>query len=122
MNRILCVDDEPILHEIMDLLIDEKLAESQLYVARGAAEARSILREPVNLCLVDVMMPGVDGIELTREIRAQQPHCPIVVFSAKEDDDLEAKAIAAGANRFVRKPFEVDELMDTMNQLLFPQA
>ncbi len=121
-QRILCVDDEPVLHEILDLIFDEKLTEYQLLVARGADEALKLMQEPLSLCLVDVRMPGVDGLELTRQIRARQPDCPIIVFSAQDDPSLEAKARQAGADTFVKKPFEVDTLLDAVRDLLFSKA
>lgn len=119
-HRILCVDDEPILTELMGLLIDERLADCQLVVARGATEARSLLGESFSLFLIDVMMPGIDGLALCRDIRQLHADIPILMFSA-QDEDWAPKALAAGANVYLRKPFDVDELMSLIHDLLLPE-
>jgi DNA-binding response OmpR family regulator len=119
-HRILCVDDEPILTELMGFLIDERLTDCQLVVARGAREAETHLKEKFSLYLIDVMMPGVDGFALAKKIRSVHATTPILMFSAKAED-LEAKSLASGANYFIRKPFDVDELMNLVHDLLISQ-
>lgn len=119
-HRILCVDDEPILTELMGILVDERLDDCQLVVARGAVEANSLIREEFSLFLIDVIMPGIDGFALCRDIRRLHAHTPILMFSAKAGD-LEAQTLAAGANYFIRKPFEVDAFMGLIHTLLLPE-
>ena len=120
-QRILCVDDEPILTELMGILVDERLSDCQLMVARGAVEAHSLIREKFSLFLIDVMMPGIDGFALCREIRSLHADTPILMFSAKSGE-VETQALAAGANYFIRKPFDVDEFMNLIHHLLLPDS
>lgn len=122
MKTILCVDDEPILHELLDLLIEERLSEMRLVVAKGASEARAFFEESLALCLIDVHMPGTGGLLLAKELRAAQPGCPIIVFSASHSPELEAEALAAGADRFVRKPFHLDAFLEVIDDLLLGAA
>lgn len=116
--RVLVVDDLPDNLFLLQSLLEEE--GYQVEVAEDAAEAIAKLHEfAPDLILLDVMMPGVNGYELTRQIRRDQVFCaiPIMLITASIEA-CRVKGLAAGATDFVRKPFDLDELLLIMQRLL----
>ncbi|MFB2893465.1 PleD family two-component system response regulator [Aerosakkonemataceae cyanobacterium BLCC-F50] len=111
LKRILIVDD---MQDNISLL--EAILVEEGYVVDTANNGKVALEKvqstPPDLILLDAMMPGMDGYELTRRIREQKdlPFIPIVLITAYENMNA-AQALDLGANDFVRKPIEYDELM-----------
>lgn len=106
---ILIVDDDK---EIADLVEIHLVAEGyQVFKAYHAKEALDILeKEEVHLVILDIMMPGIDGIQLCKQIREDNA-VPIIMLSAKSTDDDKIKGLATGADDYVIKPFNPLELI-----------
>lgn len=111
LKRILIVDD---MQDNISLL--EAILVEEGYVVDTANNGKAALAkaqtEIPDLILMDAMMPGMDGLEVTRLIREQKdlPFIPILLITAYENLSA-AEALDLGANDFVRKPIEYDELM-----------
>ncbi|MEB3883537.1 hybrid sensor histidine kinase/response regulator [Lyngbya sp. CCY1209] len=117
-DSILAVDDSP------DnlFLIDAILGEAGYRVccqADGASALKSLESNPPKLILLDVMMPGIDGYEVTRRIRNNPhlPFIPILLITAYDQSSV-VEGLDAGADDFIRKPVEVDELLARVRSLL----
>jgi two-component system OmpR family response regulator len=112
-KRLLIVDDEEDLL-FMASMAAESTGKFAVEKARdgkdGLAKAR---RFRPDVAVIDGLMPVMDGFELTRRLRAdpRTKGLPIVILSAGEPVRCEALALAAGADRFVRKPYDQDELL-----------
>jgi CheY-like chemotaxis protein len=110
--RILIVDD---LSD--NLLLLQTILESEGYevdTAENGNEALAkVAADPPDLILMDVMMPGMDGYDVTQEIRQNRnvPFIPILMISA-HGNDSDIRGVAAGANGFIRKPIKIDQLLD----------
>jgi DNA-binding response OmpR family regulator len=105
---VLLVDDDAEICAFLATLLElEGLAP---LVAAGPDEALASLSGAAAV-LLDVAMPGVDGIELCRRMRRAGYPGPILVVSARPGPDLPRKAVEAGANEFVRKPFDNADLI-----------
>jgi DNA-binding response OmpR family regulator len=113
--RVLLVDDDADICAFLSTLLELEGMEPD--VATTAARALERL-EGAAAVLVDVAMPGMDGLELTRRMRASGYRGPVLVVSARPGGDLPAKAAEAGASGFVRKPFENAELVSRIRDLL----
>lgn len=74
------------------------------FLANGAASASDCI-------ITDIHMPGLSGIELTERLRAGRHQVPVIMITARSEPGLEQKALAGGATCFLRKPFEMDELI-----------
>lgn len=70
-------------------------------------------------CLItDVRMPGMNGIELQRRIRAERPELPVIFISAHNDDEIRQRAFDEGATSFLYKPFDALELLEAIRVAL----
>ncbi len=113
--RVLLVDDDAEICEFLATLLElEGMAPE---IATTAPEALAALPR-ANAVLLDVAMPDVDGLELCRRIRAAGFRGPVLVVSARPGPGLPRKALEAGADDFVRKPFDNAELVGRIRGLL----
>ena len=117
--RILAVDDDPV---ILDLLQDALLRHEDydLVCASSAEEALAVLESSVrgfDCFLLDIMLPGVDGIELCDAVRQTKEYrsAPIIMITASREPDLMTRAFYAGATDFVTKPLNGVELGARIN-------
>ena len=116
---VLIVDDDERLREYVRVNL-----EMEGYAVREAGNAEeglSVLEEATpDLVLLDVMMPEVDGWEMLR--RVQERHgvgsIPVIMFSGKTEEETEGEAAARGAQGFIGKPFNPQQLIDQTKQLL----
>jgi two-component system, OmpR family, KDP operon response regulator KdpE len=107
--RILVVDDEPnILATLAPLLRSKGYEVSTVMTGRGAVEA--VERENPDLIVLDLGLPDMDGVEVTRLVRDGRT-TPIVVLSARGAEDDKVHALDAGADDYVTKPFGTEELL-----------
>lgn len=106
--RVLLVDDDAEICEFLATLLE--LEGMSPATASSPDEALAALPGAAAV-LVDVAMPGMDGLELCRRMRRTGYGGPILVVSARPGPDLPRKALEAGADEFVRKPFENTDLL-----------
>lgn len=110
-GRILLADDNAdmraYVHRLLSPLYDVVMAED------GVAALRQALEEPVDLVLSDVMMPGLDGFELLRALRADERtrELPVLLLSARAGEEARIEGMAAGADDYLVKPFSARELL-----------
>jgi CheY-like chemotaxis protein len=112
-KRVLIVEDDVRNVFALSAVLEPKGA--KLAIARNGREALDQLREQpeVDLVLMDIMMPEMDGLEATREIRKDPrlAKVPIIALTAKAMADDRDKCLAAGANDYIAKPLDVDKLL-----------
>ncbi len=107
--KVLVVDDDAALAEMLSLVLNNEGYSSQI-VASGDVVMRSFRDYRPDLVLLDLMLPGKDGIEVCREIRAESG-VPIVMLTAKNDTVDVVAGLEAGADDYVVKPFKPKELL-----------
>jgi DNA-binding response OmpR family regulator len=107
-GRILIVDDDPRLLHIVAMYLGIEGYEVST-AENGEDGLRAVETERPDLVILDIMMPGMDGIEACRRIRAnpETRTLPIVMFSALSSDDDIERARLAGANHLITKPFNL---------------
>jgi CheY-like chemotaxis protein/signal transduction histidine kinase len=112
-KRVLVVEDDVRNIFALSSLLEPKGA--KIEIARNGLEALAILknRPPVDLVLMDIMMPEMDGLQATREIRKlpELAKLPIIALTAKAMADDRENCLAAGANDYIAKPLDVDKLL-----------
>jgi CheY-like chemotaxis protein len=111
-RRVLVVDDDPEIVTFLATLLELEGIEST--VATSAAAALEKLEHGLpNLVLLDIAMPDRDGLDLCRALKKdpRTRNVPVFVVSARPGRDVVERALAAGAEEFIRKPFENQELI-----------
>jgi CheY-like chemotaxis protein len=110
-TSILVVDDDPILREFASVYLSSPLATVETVPDGGTALER-MLKSRFDLVLVDIEMPGIDGFELVKRVRANESlrHLPIVMLTGREDIESIDRAYNLGATAFVTKPVNWREL------------
>ncbi len=116
-KKILYVEDEPFLGKIVKETIEGKDFEV-LLIADGALVMDTFKSFTPDICILDVMLPNVDGFTLGSQIREQFPKLPIIFVTAKiETEDL-IKGFDSGGTDYIRKPFSMKELIVRINNQL----
>jgi response regulator RpfG family c-di-GMP phosphodiesterase len=119
LPRILCVDDEP-----LNLSLLEAMLSPRGYVVVPAADGFEALErirtERIDICLLDVMMPGMDGFEVCRWIKSdtRRGNLPVVMITSFADHENRIRGIEAGAEDFISKPFDSAEVLARIKMLL----
>lgn len=108
-TRILVVDDDPDISEMVAILLESEGYEV-VVAATGTAALPTFRAEYPDLVLLDVMLPGMSGVEVARQIR-QESDVPIIMMSALTDSVDVVAGLEAGADDYVTKPFENDVLI-----------
>ncbi|MBE6013326.1 response regulator transcription factor [Anaeropeptidivorans aminofermentans] len=112
---ILIVDDDPEIREIVHILLHRE--GFTVLEASDAATALLMLKSPVDLIILDIMMPGCSGLELCSQIR-QTRTLPILFLSAKAQDTDKAEGFLRGGDDYLVKPFSSIELVSRIRALL----
>lgn len=119
MPLVLLIDDDAILLESMaDLLM---LSDFQVLTAQNGVEALTVLKEQQPDCIVtDVMMPEMNGFEFINEVRKSEPwaEIPIILITAYDRASYDRVHLASPPNAVLSKPFDVDELVEAIQEQL----
>src|SRR3712207_252125 len=107
--RVLVVDDDPALAEMLGIVLRGEGFDPS-FVADGDAALGAFRREKPDVVLLDLMLPGTDGIEVCRQIRAESG-VPIVMLTARSDTVDVVLGLESGADDYVVKPFKPKELV-----------
>lgn len=108
-GRILVVDDDAALAEMLQLVLHSEGFETA-WCARGDAAVAAFHDERPDLVLLDLMLPGRDGVDVCRELRAETG-VPIIMLTARSDTTDVVAGLEAGADDYVAKPFKAKELV-----------
>ena len=109
-ERILVVEDDPTLR--MGLRATLRSAGFQVLLASTGTEGRDLaLSESPDLVLLDVMLPGMNGFEILRDIRQHDPALPVIMLTAKGEEQDKVQGLRLGADDYVVKPFGIAELL-----------
>ena len=117
-DRILVVDDETDMLRLLERSISQEL-DCEIDTAASGAEALKLLKSKnYDLALVDIRMPGMDGIELLERVKRINPWMTVVIMTAHGVVELAVKSIKKGAYDFITKPFDHEELIHLLRKAL----
>ncbi|MET8006481.1 response regulator transcription factor [Nonomuraea glycinis] len=117
LARLLVVDDEPALREALQSSLE--FEGYQVVTANdGQAALEELARTPYDAVLLDVMMPRLDGLTACRRLRAAGDHVPVLMLTARDAVGDRVSGLDAGADDYLVKPFELDELLARVRALL----
>ena len=118
-KRILIVDDDPEITTMLQVMLE--LYGYEVRLAHGVAQGIAALTaNPPDVMLLDVMMPQISGLELCRYVRRdpRTERLPVIVFSARANDENVRQAMAFGATMFLNKTANRDELLAAIDRAL----
>jgi two-component system, NtrC family, response regulator PilR len=109
VKRILIVDDEQSMREMLAILLKKEGLEVRSAGSRSEA-AETLRSGPVDVVLTDVKLPDGDGLEILRQVKSASPETAVVVMTAYGTSEMAVAARKLGAEAYILKPFDVDEL------------
>jgi len=117
VGKILVIDDDAILLDVVREILE--LDEHEVRIASSGAEGIEIYRQsPTDLVITDLIMPHKDGVSVIVELKAEFPKVRIIAMTGTPKLEKLAAAVSANVNRVIAKPFEQDELLEAVAQLL----
>lgn len=115
--KILVVDDDPRLRDLLRRYLGEN--GFQVQVADGAASMNRLwLREPFDALILDLMMPGEDGLAILKRLRAQKDMTPVIMLTARGEEIDRIVGLELGADDYIAKPFNPRELLAHIHAVL----
>ena len=117
MKRVLVVEDEASIREMVALNL--KMAGWEVIEAPSAERALELMHggEPCDAALLDIMLPGMDGLDLLRAVRAEQPELRVLILSARAEVSDRVAGLDLGADDYLTKPFDPEELCARLRAL-----
>lgn len=120
MKRILVVDDQPNIRQLIELTL--RAADRQILEAESGEQALEIAHgAPPDLIILDLMMPGgMDGLAAVEKLRAdpETHRCPVLILTAKAQKEERERALDAGADDYMTKPFSLTLLQQKVEALV----
>jgi CheY-like chemotaxis protein len=117
MPQVLVVDDEPDVRWLLAGVLRDKGLEVAT-AEDGQAALEQISREPPDVILLDLKMPGLNGIQVLEQVKGMAPHMPVVIVTAYGDLPSAVQAMRLGAYDYLTKPFDNDEIVFTVRRAL----
>src|ERR1700685_3590060 len=116
-HKILVVDDEPAVRRALERAL--RLESYEVEMAEDGRQALDLLAEhPADAVILDVMMPGIDGLEVCRRMRSAGDRTPVLMLTARDGIDDRVTGLDVGADDYMVKPFALRELMARLRALL----
>lgn len=121
VKRVLVVDDDPVIGKSFHRVLSGK-GYAVITAADGEEALRKLSTETYDVVFTDIRMPGMSGLEVAERVKASQPWLPVVIVTGYGSDDNEARATAAGAAGFLRKPLSPEMIEGATEQVLATTA
>ena len=119
MKRVLVVDDEEDMLWMLQRNLNKGMAEVEILAAKSGEEALAVLSDKsVNLVITDINMPGMNGLDLLIEINNRYPQTGVIIMTAYPSNAYKNEAMLRGSLRFIEKPFDINDMRRTVQQVL----
>ena len=116
-RRVLVVEDDPAIREgLVDAM--EYAGYAALSAGDGLRGTETALAENFDLLLLDLVLPGRDGLEILREVRSAKPTLPVIILTARGEEKDRVRGLKLGADDYVVKPFSVSEVLARIEAVL----
>jgi two-component system, chemotaxis family, chemotaxis protein CheY len=122
--EILVVDDSKVMRDMIVACLRAEPGLGFAHAASGLEAIEKLSLKPFDLVVLDLNMPDIGGIEVIEFIRGQDQlkALPIVIVTTRGDEQSQARALGAGANRFMAKPFTPESILGVVRELLAAPA
>jgi DNA-binding response OmpR family regulator len=116
-QRILVVDDDPTVSDVVRRYL-ERVGMEVVLTSDGLSALRDVARRRPDLVVLDLMLPGLDGLEVCRRLRSADPDLPVVMLTARGEEDDRVLGLSLGADDYLAKPFSPRELVLRVQSVL----
>lgn len=117
MHRILLAEDDPEIIHLLKLNFDSSVYDLTVST-NGNKALQTALDENFNLIILDIMLPGIDGIEVCKKLREMKNETPVIMLTSRSEEIDKVLALELGADDYVTKPFSIRELMARIKAIL----
>jgi DNA-binding response OmpR family regulator len=117
MAQVMVVDDDDTVASVVVSYL-QRAGHSTRQIGNGAEALRAVATQPPDLMVLDLMLPGVDGLEVCRQVRLSWPRLPVVMLTALAEPDDRIAGLELGADDYVTKPFSPRELILRVESVL----
>lgn len=114
--KVLVIEDDPAIVRFLERALQAH-GHDVTVAYDGEEGATAAIREPIDIVLLDIMLPRMDGHETLAHIRSRRPDLPVLMLTARDDDQHKVSALDGGADDYLTKPFSLEELMARMRAL-----
>lgn len=124
-TKIAIVEDESHIRALLEQTLEDLEGDFEVFTAANGAEGLQLIqREQPRLVFLDIMMPRMNGYDVCAAVRANPAlaHTVIVMLTAKGQDSDRVRGLEVGADYFVTKPFDPDEVLDLARQIIAKEA
>ncbi len=119
LMKVLIVDDHALVRRGMISLLSEHFSSVEAGEASNARDGlEAVIREPWDVAVVDISMPGRSGLELIQDIRRERPPMPVIVVSSQAEEDYALRALKCGAAGYVSKQSAAEMLVTAVKRVL----
>jgi two-component system invasion response regulator UvrY len=118
VTKILIVDDHPIVRRGLKEVLGDETDLSVLEAANAVEALHEIKRSHFDLAIVDVDLPGMNGLELLKEIKRNDKNLPVLILSVYPEDQIAVRVLKAGASGFVSKEAAPEQLVSAIRKIL----
>ncbi len=116
-QTILVAEDDPGLNRLISFKL-QKEGYQVISVFDGKEALNAALNENISAIILDIMMPFLDGIQVLKRVRPVKPDLPVVILSVKSRENDLHQALELGANAYMTKPFQPEQLIEKLKQIL----
>ncbi|MEI7527487.1 MAG: response regulator [Elusimicrobiota bacterium] len=116
--KVLIVDDNGMMRDVIRMFLEQFKHEVLGEVGDGTKVIEAFQRLRPEVVLLDLVMPGVTGVDVLQQLKALDPAAKVVVITAVEQDETDKIVMQRGAAAILRKPFDSQELKDVMDRLV----
>ena len=117
MNKVLIVEDDQHIVDLLDIHLKD--LDCQLTKTHDGNQGfEYAVSEPYDLIILDIMLPGMDGVEICRKVRAKEIHTPILMLTAKSEEIDKVLGLETGADDYLTKPFSIREFIARVKAIL----
>ncbi|MBN1688665.1 MAG: response regulator [Candidatus Omnitrophica bacterium] len=109
MNKLLVVDDEPEICEFLQAFFEERDFQVE-FATSGKDALAKVEKKPPQVMLLDVQMPGMDGMQVLKEVKKKHPKVKVIMVTAIETREKIEEAMRAGADNYITKPLSLEYL------------
>jgi two-component system alkaline phosphatase synthesis response regulator PhoP len=116
-HKILVIEDEPTLSRLLSYNLKQEGYDATV-IENGSEGYQSAVRYEYDLIILDMMLPGMDGLEILTKLRQKDIKCPIIILTARTGEEEIVRALKQGADDYITKPFGVAELLARVSAVL----